>query len=65
MGGDRVPTERIGLALAATVRRRATREPIDELSDPAALRAWLAGHGLAVDDCSERDLTDARALREA
>ncbi|RDI63100.1 CGNR zinc finger domain-containing protein [Nocardia pseudobrasiliensis] len=60
-----MPTERIGLALVATVRRRATREPIERLSDPAALRAWLAEHGLAVDGCSERDLADTRSLREA
>jgi len=58
-------TERIGLALAATVGRRYTDTPVERLPDADALAAWLTAHGLNVADCTERDLTRARELREA
>jgi predicted RNA-binding Zn ribbon-like protein len=38
----------------------------DDLSDPAALQAWLAAHGLAADGtATAADLHSARRLREA
>lgn len=59
------PTERIGLALVATVGGRYSDAPAERLPDAAALGAWLRAHGLDVTDCTAHDLIQARELREA
>ncbi|MET7478460.1 ABATE domain-containing protein [Streptomyces sp. NPDC005648] len=53
--------------VATLGRRHAT--PLERIPDPAALSRWLSEAGLAVGEepvrVTARDLTDARALREA
>ncbi|WP_051178673.1 CGNR zinc finger domain-containing protein [Nocardia concava] len=58
-------TEHISLDLVATVGKRFTGTPIERLPDVEAWRAWLGAHELEIEDCGERDLAAARALREA
>jgi predicted RNA-binding Zn ribbon-like protein len=54
------PGERVRPALAlANSRRNGPAGPIDDLASPAALRAWLADHGLA-----SRGRVDLAAVRE-
>ncbi|WP_067721180.1 CGNR zinc finger domain-containing protein [Nocardia yamanashiensis] len=57
--------DRLGLALVATRRRRRTDSPIDDLTDPTTLCAWLQARGLEVGECSPGDLTAICELREA
>lgn len=51
----------------AFVNTRDAEEGTDELTDPAALARWLAGHGLLEKGAAARpgDVRRARALREA
>ncbi|MFJ4652803.1 CGNR zinc finger domain-containing protein [Nocardia sp. NPDC088792] len=58
-------TERPGLALVATLRKRLTDSPVETLTDPGALGAWLTSQGLTAGQCTEADLDATRTLREA
>jgi hypothetical protein len=54
------------LDFLATLIGRYRETQMDQLSDPRALREWLAQHELApVEAPGEQDLQRARALREA
>lgn len=47
------------------VNSRELRPAVEELTSPAALDAWFAGHGVAGGPSSEADLREAVELREA
>jgi predicted RNA-binding Zn ribbon-like protein len=58
------PGEHAHLALAlANSRRKDPTGPVDELANPATMRAWLAAHGLESGD--EPGLAAMRELRDA
>lgn len=60
---------RSSLDFIRTVRFRGTPDEVEELSGPEALAAWIGHFGPVVDNpaapLSSRDVTAARALREA
>jgi predicted RNA-binding Zn ribbon-like protein len=66
--GFRFRADRLCLDLCATVGKRASASPVELLATPVDLARWLRVAGLATGEAppiSERELADARALREA
>lgn len=55
----------VALNLLATLGLRRTESPVERLSSPERLAAWLAGNGLPAAAVGEAELADARQLREA
>jgi predicted RNA-binding Zn ribbon-like protein len=58
---------RLSLNLVATLGRRHTGDPVERVPDPESLGRWLVAAGVVREPAavSDRQLVDARALREA